>query len=318
MSAARHRFNRASDVDCSRTFLYGDLMYRVRGVLLVALLCASCGWLGVRKRPSVPSDKLWSEGNQAMQDEAWDLAIQDYKRLLEQYPFDPNAEEAELNIAEAYFNEGRYPEAIAAFGDFERMHPTSENLAQIEYRRGMAYLAQHRSADRDQQAIKNALDSFRNIVDRYPGTPWATRAELRVRECREELAEHDAGIAKFYLQRGSLRAAESRLRGLLTSYPDTQATAQALDRFAKVYAARDEPEEANLALATLARYHGDSQLGREARDQLKSLDPSEGQDPLPMLVARIDAMRTQADREKVPTPVSAYSDRPGMPSGRGY
>jgi hypothetical protein len=37
-----------------------------------------------------------------------------------------------------------------------------------------------------------------------------------------------------------------------------------------------------------------------------------------MLVARIDAMRTQADRQKVPAPVSAYSDRPGMPTGRGY
>src|SRR5215471_8776817 len=264
MSAARHRFNRASDVDCFRTFLYGGLMYRLGGVLLVALLCASCGWLGARKRPSVPSDKLWSEGNQAMQDEAWDLAIQDYKALLEQYPFDPNAEEAEVDIAEAYFNAARYPEAIAAFGDFERMHPTSDNLAQIEYRRGMAYLAQHRSSDRDQLAMKNALESFRNIADRYPGTPWATRAELRIRECREELAEHDAGIAKFYLQRGSLRA-------LLTDYPETQATAQALDRFAKVYAARDEPEEANLALATLARYHPDSQLGRDAREQLKSL-----------------------------------------------
>jgi outer membrane protein assembly factor BamD len=289
-------------------------MRRARGALLVALLCAACG---AHKRPSVPSDKLWADGGQAMQDEAWDLAVQDYKQLLEQYPFDPNAEEAEVNIAEAYFNQGRYPEAIAAFGDFERMHPTSDNLAQIEYRRGMAYLAQHRSADRDQQAIKNALDSFRNLAERYPGTPWATRADLRVRECREELAEHDAGIAKFYLQRGSLRAAESRLRGLLTDYPETQATAQALDRFAKVYAARDEPEEANLALATLVRYHGDSQIGRDARSQL-TLDPAEGQDPLPMLVARIDAMRTQADREKVPAPVSAYSDRPGMPTGRGY
>jgi hypothetical protein len=73
-----------------------------------------------------------------------------------------------------------------------------------------------------------------------------------------------------------------------------------------------------IALATLARYHADSQLGRDAREQLKSLDPAAGQDPLPMLVARIDAMRTQADREKVPAPVSAYSDRPGMPTGRGY
>jgi outer membrane protein assembly factor BamD len=289
-------------------------MRRARGALLVALLCAACG---SHKRPSVPSDKLWADGGQAMQDEAWDLAVQDYKQLLEQYPFDPNAEEAEVNIAEAYFNEGRYPEAIAAFGDFERMHPTSDNLAQIEYRRGMAYLAQHRSADRDQQAIKNALDSFRNLAERYPGTPWATRADLRVRECREELAEHDAGIARFYLKRGSLRAAESRLRGLLIDYPETQATAQTLDQFAKVYATRDEPEEANLALATLVRYHGDSQIGQDARTQLK-LDPAEGQDPLPLLVARIDAMRTQADRENPPAPVSACSARPGMPSGRGY
>ena len=148
-------------------------MRRARGALLVVLLCVACG---ARKRPSVPSDKLWADGGQAMQDEAWDLAVQDYKQLLEQYPFDPNAEEAEVNIAEAYFNEGRYPEAIAAFGDFERMHPTSDNLAQIEYRRGMAYLAQHRSADRDQVAIKNALDSFRNLAERYPGTPWAARA----------------------------------------------------------------------------------------------------------------------------------------------
>jgi len=296
-------------------------MRHLRLAVLGLALCTACGWWGGwwnTRKPTVPSDKLWNDADQAMRDEAWEIAIQDYKKLLEQYPFDPNAEEAELRIAEAYFNAGRYPEAIAAFGDFERMHPTSDNLALIEYRRGMSYLAQHRSSDRDQQAIKNALDSFRNVVDRYPGTPWAARADLRVRECREELAEHDADIARFYLQRGSLRAAESRLRGLLTDYPETVATAGALDRFAKLYAQREEPEEANLALATLARYHPDTPLGRDARQQLGTLDPAQGGDPLPLLVAHIDSMRTQADREKVPKAVSAYSDRPGMPGGRGY
>jgi outer membrane protein assembly factor BamD len=300
--------------------LYGERMRHARFAVLLLTLCTACSLLNWRwnKKPVQPSDKLWSEADQAMKDEAYDIAIQNYKALLEQYPFDPNAEEAELKIAEAYYDAGRYPEAIAAFGDFERMHPTSENLALIEYRRGMAYLAQHRSSDRDQQAIKNAQDSFRNVVDRYPDTPWASRAALRMRECREELAEHDAGIATFYLQRGSLRAAESRLRGLLTDYPDTTATAEALDRFAKLYSKREEPEEANLALATLARYHPDNPLGRDARQQLGTLDPAAGGDPLPMLVAHIDALRTQADREKVPAAVSAYSDRPGQAGGRGY
>jgi outer membrane protein assembly factor BamD len=289
-------------------------MRRACLALCVAAICAACSG----KKPLVPADQLWTQGNQAMQDEAYDIAVQNYKKLLDQYPFDPNTEEAELKIAEAYFNAQRYPEAIASFGDFERMHPTSDNLPQIEYRRGMAYLAQHRSSDRDQQAIKNALESFRNIVERYPGTQWAARAELRVRECREDLAEHDADIAAFYLHRGSLRAAESRLRGMLTDYPDTEATARALDTFAKLYASRDEPEEANLALATLARYHPESPLGVDARQQLGALDPAQGQDPLPMLVGRIDEMRTQADREKVPKTVSAYSDRPGMPGGARY
>ena len=282
--------------------------------LLAVALCVAC----TNKRQMQPADKYWSEASQAMQDEAWELAVQNYKALLEQYPFDPNAEQAEFKIAEAYFNSGRYPEAIASFGDFERMHPTSDDLAQIEYRRGMAYLAQHRSSDRDQQAIKNAMDSFKTVVDRYPDTPWASRADMRIRECREELARHDANIAKFYLERGSLRAAESRLRGLLTAYPETYATAEALDRFASVYTKREEPEEANLALATLVRYHPDSPIGRDARQRLGTLDPAEGQDPLPMLVSRIDAMRTQADREKLPIPVSAYSDRPGQPGGQGY
>ena len=286
-------------------------MRRACLALCLAVLCAACAG----KKPLVPADQLWTQGNEAMQDEAWDIAVQNYKRLLDSYPFDPNAEEAELKIAEAYFNAQRYPEAIASYGDFERMHPTSDNLPEIEYRRGMAYLAQHRSNDRDQQAIKNALESFRNIVERYPGTPWAARADLRVRECREDLAQHDADIAAFYLHRGSLRAAESRLRGLLTDYADTEATAHALDSFAKMYAARDEPEEANLALATLARYHPESPMGVDARHQLGALDPAPGQDPLPILVSRIDEMRTQADREKIPKTVSAYSDRPGMPGG---
>src|SRR2546421_372622 len=80
----------------------------------------------------------------------------------------------------------------------------------------------------DEQAVTQALAAFQDIVDRYPGTPWAERAALRVRECRESLAAHDAGIADFYLVRGALLAAESRLRGLVSDYPETDATASTL------------------------------------------------------------------------------------------
>jgi len=77
------------------------------------------------KKPIVPPEKLWSEGEEAFHDEAYELAVQRYKALLDQHPFDPRAEEAELKIAQSHYLAQRYAEAIAAFGDFERMHPTS-------------------------------------------------------------------------------------------------------------------------------------------------------------------------------------------------
>jgi outer membrane protein assembly factor BamD len=285
-------------------------------LVVVAVLAVLAGCAG--KKPQVPADQLWTDGNDAMKDEAWEVAIDKYKALLDQYPFDANAEEAELKIAQAYYFSERYPEAIASFADFERMHPTSPNLAEIEYRRGMAYVAQASTPDRDQQPLTQALTSFQNIVDRYPGTPWAARAALRVRECREALAAHDAGIANFYLVRGALLAAESRLRGLVSDYPETDATAKTLHEFAGAYAARQEPEEAALALATLLYHHPDGPLADDARTQLQGKQPvPPGQDPAPVLVSKLDAMRTEEHRLIVPRPVSAYPDSPPMGPG-GY
>src|SRR5262249_37784959 len=90
---------------------------------------------------------------------------------------------------------------------------------------GMSYLAQASTADRDQQAHTNALTYFRNLADRFPTSPWAEKARLRVIECREALAKHEADIAKYYLQRKNLKAAEARLRGLLTEVPRARAHA---------------------------------------------------------------------------------------------
>ena len=269
------------------------------------------------KKPVVPADQLWSEGNASYDDEAYDYAIQKYKALLDQYPFDPHAEEAELKIAQSYYAVGRYPEAIAAFGNFERMHPTSTFLPTTEYHRGLAYMAQYTTADRDQTAITNALTTFRNIVDRFPGTPWAARSQLRIRECREALARHESEVATYYLGKKSMRAAESRLRGLLVNYPDTDASAETLYAFGQAYEVREDQEAASLAYATLVRYHPDGPLATSARDQLGTNGAPAASDPLPALVAFIDASSSKPDRAAVPRTVSAYPNT-GNASGARY
>jgi outer membrane protein assembly factor BamD len=279
--------------------------------VLAVLTVAGCAG----KKKVVPPEKLWSEANGAYEDEAFEIAAERYKQLLDQHPFDANAEEAELKLALSYYFAQRYAEAISAFGDFERMHPTSQHLAQVEYHLGMAYLAQTSTSDRDREPYKNALTYFRNLVDRFPGSPWSEKARLRMQECRAALSAHEADVATYYLRHGNLKAAEARLRGLLADYPETEATARALYAFAQAYARRDDAEDATLALATLARYHPDGRLGAEARRRLGDHPYLDGADPLPALMARLDELSRQADRQQLPHTVSAY---PGSPAGSPY
>ena len=286
---------------------------RLIGALFVALIAFGCAH---HKKPIVPPEKLWSEAEEAYHNEAWELAVEKYKALLDQHPFDPRAEEAELRIAQSHYQAERYAEAIAAFGDFERMHPTSAELPNVEYHLGMSYLAQASTSDRDQQAHTNALTYFRNLIDRFPNTPWAEKARLRVRECREALAKHEGDIARYYLKQGNLKAAEARLRGLLVEYPETDATAQTLYAFAQAYATRNEDEGATLALATLARHHPEGPLAADARQRLGAeyVDGT-GDDPLPRLVQRLDELNVRADRQKLPPSISAYPENaPSNPS----
>jgi len=275
---------------------------------LVALLAVVALVVGCStKKPVVPADQLWKQANEYYDSEAWELAIERYKSLLDQHPFDENAEEAERRIAYSYYMAHRYPEAIAAFGDFERMHPTSEHLPFIEYHLGLSYLSQATTADRDQQSANNANTYFRNLIDRFPTSPWAERARLRMRETREMLAGHESGIALYYVRHRNISAAETRLGMLLREYPETNATAELLDAFATIYDKRDEPDGARLARATLIQQHPEGPLAIEARTKLGPDGAPQG-DALPMLLAHLDAMRAKADRKDLPRTVSAYPD----------
>jgi outer membrane protein assembly factor BamD len=271
-------------------------------VVLVLVACAG-------KPPQPPPGELWGDANEAFEDEAYQLAIERYKAFLDNYPFDENAEEAELRIARSYYLAARFPEAIAAFENFERMHPTSEYLPAVEYQEGMSYAMQHGDAERDQRYAQSALTAFRNVIDRFPNGAWASRADLRIRECREALALHEARVADFYLDRESLRAAEARLAGVLAEYPDTDAAALVLFDFAKEYESRGEDTAANLAFATIVHHRPDGPQAAVARERLGAGNPLlTGPDPLPQLLAWITDARETESRLDIPRTVSAFPD----------
>ncbi len=210
-------------------------------------LAATLGALGggcSAPNPRLSADEYYKTGKDSFGQKNYEGAIKSYKDLLDQYPFDPHAEEAELTIAESHYKKKQYAEAIAAFNDFQRMHPMSPSLAKVYYMLGKSFDKQMTTIDRDQGAAENAAGWYRVVVDRYPTSEYAPKARQRMAVCRESMAAHERYVAIYYFRRGNMRAGENRVKGILEMYPDTVAATGALQDLAEAYEKRGDAQAA--------------------------------------------------------------------------
>jgi outer membrane protein assembly factor BamD len=177
---------------------------------------------------------LYEQANAEFEAANFETATGQYEELLEQFPFSDLAEVARLRIAHAYYLGGEYEKAVAAFNDFERLHPTSPLLPFVEYTIGMSYLDQAHARDRDKSASESALQQFERVREAYPETLYGRLAEFRIAQCKENLANHELYVGDYYADAGRHRAARARYRYVLETYPASDAAVAARERLARM------------------------------------------------------------------------------------
>lgn len=204
----------------------------------LAAVAAAAALAGCGAPANLPEDVLFREASLSFEDEAYNTAIQSYKKLLEEFPFSDKAEIASLNIAYAHYLTGEYSEAIIAFNDFERLYPVSPLLPFISYTIGMCWLDQAKAGDRDPTYSQEALRQFRKVASEYPNTIYGDLARFREKTALENLSAHELYVGDWYRDRKRTAAAESRYRYLLREYPDTENAARARARLDELASAR--------------------------------------------------------------------------------
>ena len=216
--------------------------------LITVVGLSSCS--GTTRRLS--AKEYYTEATESYTREDFVASSEKYQDLLDQYPLNPYAEEAQLKIAYGRYLDKKYADALSGFSDFERTYPTSSNLPFVQYYRGMSYLDQMRSIDRDQSVTEKANDFFRSVSDRYGSSSFALLAEEKSRSCRESLAEHELYVAEFHMKRFALLPAKARLRRVIEEYPETDATIKALGYLQEILQDIDRKDLADLAGQALA------------------------------------------------------------------
>ena len=213
------------------------------------------------------------------------LAIDRFQRVKSEFPFTPQLISAELKLAEAYYLNKQLPEAIAAFKEFQGMHPSNENIPFVVYHLGLAHLEHFTGSDRYQKMTEIAKGYFETVVKDHASSLYAAPAREKLVQCLEYLSESEFNVATFYFNEKKYPAAIDRLEGILKRYAQTPLAAKALYYLGESYRLEKNPLKAALAYEALSQHYPDNPLTKTAQLRLEELS-KEKQDPLALLLKR--------------------------------
>ena len=223
----------------------------IRGLLALWLVFAfsGCstvkGWFGKKDKTDKPPDVLAQEGIKDLQKKKYDDAIETFEKVRDRYPYSEQALLAQLKVADAYFFKKKYEEAIQAYREFEKLHPTNKAVSYCIFREGLCFYRQRSTIDRDQTYTLKAMDEFKRLKQKFPDSEYIPKAEQYLAHCRQDLAEHEFYVAEFYYRTKRYQAAIDRYQALTQDYPEFPKNAEAKGRIQecqKLLAAMDQPK----------------------------------------------------------------------------
>ncbi len=254
-------------------------------LILVAFALLPASACSLRQKPS--GEDYYAQAQLDFATKEYKAAIENYQQVIDKYPFSPYAEDAEMKIGLAYYQQQDYAEAIGSLDDFQRMHPTSKNLELVTYYIGLSYYDQIGREDQDQGKTTAALKRFQELEQRFPEGDFAELAHDKVLVCREMLARNQMIVGDYYYKRANFRAAESRFAELLQKYPETPIAPDALFELGISLEKEGKRYSAAQAFAAVKKHFPNSNYSKRAQAELTRLhEPIDTEeDPLPLVLA---------------------------------
>ncbi len=229
--------------------------------LCLALLLAGCaGTLDPTKDWS--AERFYTEGKDALASKNYAAAIKHFETLEARYPYGPYAEQAQLEIAYAYYKDEEPASAIASADRFIRSHPTHPHVDYAYYLKGLAsyneqptfldrLVGKYDLSDRDPKAAREAFEAFRELVTRFPTSKYAKDATRRMHRLMQALAQNEIHVASYYFSRAAYVAAVNRCKYVIEHYQLTPAIEDALGIQVKAYKMMGLDQLANDTLRVL-------------------------------------------------------------------
>jgi len=250
-------------------------------MLAAALTLAACSGDDDDKDAAAknqPLEVLYDKALTSFKDHHFKQAIDDFEEVERQYPYSEWAGRAELMAAYSGFRGGQFDDAVAILDRYVKLHPTDRDTPYALYLKAMCYYTQITDVGRDQKITEDARDALRDLVARYPDSPYARDGKIKLDLVEDHLAGKEMTIGRYYERHDEYAAAISRFSFVIKNFQTTSHVPEALHRLVECYLRLGVVEEAKRYAAVLGYNYPDSDWYKYSYEMIKgNLSPEEKQ-----------------------------------------
>jgi outer membrane protein assembly factor BamD len=225
----------------------------------------------------LPAEDLYAQGLKTLEGRRffllftfinYDGAIESFQSIIDNYPYSEFELLAQLKIADAYYSDKRYEEALAYYQDFADLHPQHERVPYTLLRAALCHFNQIESIDRDQSSARQATEALEILLRGHPYAEETRQGEEMMLVLRTRLALHILQIADFYRERSQWQSAAARYRRVIDEYPGLGLDPRALYRLGLCLQEMLREDEALRLYHVVVENYGDSPSARHARARI--------------------------------------------------
>lgn len=189
------------------------------------------------------ADGLYRLARRSLDTADFQGAVQRYDQILLRYPFTDYATQAQLESIYAKYRAFDPEGALGTADRFLKEHPRHPAVDYVYYLKGLINFQRGESVfdwlvDSSRQDVsyaRRAFDDFALLVQRYPASPYAADARLRMIHLRNRIAEHELSVVRYYVRRGAHVAAAKRAEKIVADYPGAPVMIETLTLLEKSY-----------------------------------------------------------------------------------
>ena len=237
------------------------------------------------RKNEVSVAEIFQKAQKLFKDRNYQDARQWYRIVETQAPNSRFFSDTKLRIADTYFFDkmATYIEASVEYRSFITHFPTHPKADYAQYQYAMCFFTEIESADRDQTSTLTAYTEFKNLIDKYPNSPYAPKAKEKIDLCLTRLAEHEFTVGYYYFRRGRgfEMSAEGRLKEIIDNYEGHYDPVKTYFFLAETLWRREKYKESIYYYKNLNEFHSDSDYQPFVVDKLARWEriQSDGEDP---------------------------------------